>query len=83
MGFWRPINPLLIFMGLSVCYQYRYAEEHPSDWNGLLVCGLVGLLLSLGPSITESIPNPVISGPDYCRECGDLQNQKSFSHMRL
>ena len=59
MGFWRPLDCLLIVMGLTAIRQYKSKDDVIPDLHGLLLCGVIGLLLSLGPSITDSVSNPI------------------------
>ena len=61
MGIWRPINLVLLGMGLSYIRDFKSFEQHISSVKGLTVCAILGFCLSLGPVIAPSIPNPVYS----------------------
>ena len=61
MGIWRPINLVLLGMGMSYIRELKSGEQRIPNAKGLIVCSIFGLILSLGPFIAPSVPNPIYS----------------------
>ena len=67
MGLWRPLNPIVVLLGgWSLLKIYRTAdravENGPKTRQmvlGLMLCGALSVLLSMGPMLTDSLPNPL------------------------